>query len=297
MSFRLSEYNTFIPAEDMQSEPLCLLGQGDASSARRVPTESSSFPVDIDFGLSEYMSNGRGRGTPEGGTEYLDAEYVNYEQELAGQMAQQMTGQVQGQVQGQVHPMPQQIPIPCRDTALSTVPVLGSPLSMETPYPQVFQDSSSPSTPSSTSKDRQRPSLYTRSTSSLPTSGVSARPGRPRVKSAHNVIEQRYRNKINDKFNALQESVPTLKVLSMKKHEERMRSEDDSDEEDEELSSAIDIDLEGLEPARKLNKGTILAKSIEYIKFLESKNDRMKQDQQDLLRRAKSMGIPLNSLQ
>ena len=39
------------------------------------------------------------------------------------------------------------------------------------------------------------------------------------------------------------------------------------------LSSSMDddIDLEGLEPARKLNKGTILAKSIEYIKFLELK--------------------------
>lgn len=51
------------------------------------------------------------------------------------------------------------------------------------------------------------------------------------------------------------------------------------------------IDLEGLEPARKLNKGTILAKSIEYIKFLESKNDKLKQDNEALLEKAKMLGV------
>lgn len=51
------------------------------------------------------------------------------------------------------------------------------------------------------------------------------------------------------------------------------------------------VDLEGLEPARKLNKGTILAKSIEYIKFLELKNDRMTHEHQQLLIKARMLGL------
>ncbi|CCG24174.1 hypothetical protein CORT_0E05910 [Candida orthopsilosis Co 90-125] len=165
-------------------------------------------------------------------------------------------------------------------------------------------------------------------TTTLPVSSASllrrSHTGRPRVKSAHNVIEQRYRNKINNKFNALQESVPTLKVLLLRKLQEKQRlriqrqngdlddsnyagggtggDESLSDNEDLNNFEGIDlsilddkeiesIDLEGLEPARKLNKGTILAKSIEYIKFLESKNDKLKQDHESLLNKAKTMGI------
>ena len=164
---------------------------------------------------------------------------------------------------------------------------------------------------------------------SIPTSTASLlrrnRPGRPRVKSAHNVIEQRYRNKINNKFNALQESVPTLKVLLLRKLQEKQRlrlqqqngefsdsafgaggsgAGDDSLSDNEDFNSfegmdlqVLDdkeiesIDLEGLEPARKLNKGTILAKSIEYIKFLESKNDKLKQDHDALLNKVRLMGF------
>lgn len=129
-------------------------------------------------------------------------------------------------------------------------------------------------------------------TTTLPVSSASllrrSHTGRPRVKSAHNVIEQRYRNKINNKFNALQESVPTLKVLLLRKLQEKQRlriqrqngdledssytgggtggEESLSDNEDLNNFEGIDllilddkeiesIDLEGLEPARKLNKG------------------------------------------
>ncbi|KAI5967977.1 hypothetical protein CANMA_002745 [Candida margitis] len=152
--------------------------------------------------------------------------------------------------------------------------------------------------------------------------------GRPRVKSAHNVIEQRYRNKINNKFNALQESVPALKVLLLRKLQEKQRLRlqrqngelydpttyngegagapgEDSLSDNDDMNSTYDgidmsilddkeienIDLEGLEPARKLNKGTILAKSIEYIKFLELKNERLKSDHEALLNKAKMLGV------
>ncbi|RLV95229.1 Sterol regulatory element-binding protein 1 [Spathaspora sp. JA1] len=126
--------------------------------------------------------------------------------------------------------------------------------------------------------------------------------GRPRVKSAHNVIEQRYRNKINDKFTALQNSVPTLRVLAQRKERERLQMKrdhgryDSSDDEpiDESLINDESIDLEGLEPARKLNKATILANSIEYIKFLELKNDRMRAEREELLNKALMMGIVID---
>ncbi|RCK65280.1 hypothetical protein Cantr_00944 [Candida viswanathii] len=162
-------------------------------------------------------------------------------------------------------------------------------------------------------------------------------PGRPRIKSAHNVIEQRYRNKINDKFNALQNSVPTLRILAKKKEREKYMAQqhntnssnhdsnsnnEDYDSSDDEMldnKSSImngtpnnstasngvlptasmdeEIDLEGLEPARKLNKGTILAKSIEYIKFLELKNDRMKQEHDELVLKARMLGLVIDDEQ
>lgn len=117
---------------------------------------------------------------------------------------------------------------------------------------------------------------------------------RPRAKSAHNVIEQRYRNKINDKFTALQNLVPTLRVLARKKSKGRSDDEDD-DEDDVFLADGTAAeDLEGLEPARKLNKGTILTKSVEYIKFLERKNDRMNAEWRELVERARMLGVVLD---
>lgn len=123
---------------------------------------------------------------------------------------------------------------------------------------------------------------------------------RPRMRSSHNVIEQRYRNKINDKFAALQESVPTLRTISKRKSLKSDSVEEepvvDLDEEFNKLSSTTSDDLEGLEPARKLNKGTILTKSVEYIKFLELKNSRMRAQQEELIEKAKLLGIPLEDI-
>lgn len=123
---------------------------------------------------------------------------------------------------------------------------------------------------------------------------ASGKREKARVKLAHNVIEQRYRNKINDKFTALQNSVPTLRVLARKSSRGRSDDEDDDEEELSTHDGDLAEDLEGLEPARKLNKGTILAKSVEYIKFLERKNDRMRMVHQQLVERARMLGIPLD---
>ncbi|KAF4554935.1 Hypothetical protein D9617_3g020040 [Elsinoe fawcettii] len=91
--------------------------------------------------------------------------------------------------------------------------------------------------------------------------------GEPPVKkTSHNVIEKRYRNNLNTKIMELRESVPSLRAMTKGSAEE-----DDSEE------------LDGLTPAHKLNKSTIMAKATEYIKHLEKRNKTMA-DEMDALK-------------
>lgn len=94
-------------------------------------------------------------------------------------------------------------------------------------------------------------------------SGSASGHGGKKEKSSHNMIEKRYRTNINDKIKALRDSVPALRVL--------VESGDDDFD-----------DLEGLQPAKKLNKATILSKATEYIKHLETKNEWLKKENDDL---------------
>lgn len=101
----------------------------------------------------------------------------------------------------------------------------------------------------------------------LPHSSIGKR-GPKKEKSSHNMIEKRYRTNINDKINALRDAVPALRVLV--------------DSGDDEVD---DNELDGLQPAKKLNKATILSKATEYIKHLESKNDALKKENDNLKNR------------
>ena len=76
-------------------------------------------------------------------------------------------------------------------------------------------------------------------------------------KTAHNMIEKRYRTNLNEKIAALRDSVPSLRVMAG-----TSKLGDDDEEED----------LEGLTPAHKLNKATVLAKATEYIRHLEKRS-------------------------
>lgn len=76
----------------------------------------------------------------------------------------------------------------------------------------------------------------------------------PHKKTAHNMIEKRYRMNLNDKFTMLRDSVPSLRAMS--RREGRSTNGDDED-------------LYGLIPAHKKNKATVLEKATEYIKHLE----------------------------
>ncbi|KAL3427954.1 helix-loop-helix DNA-binding domain-containing protein [Phlyctema vagabunda] len=83
----------------------------------------------------------------------------------------------------------------------------------------------------------------------------------PVKKTAHNMIEKRYRTNLNDKIAALRDSVPSLRIMS-----KSARGEDTADDRE---------DLQGLTPAHKLNKATVLSKATEYIRHLEKRNTRL----------------------
>ncbi|CAN8098069.1 unnamed protein product [Discula destructiva] len=93
----------------------------------------------------------------------------------------------------------------------------------------------------------------------------------PVKKTAHNMIEKRYRTNLNDKIAALRDSVPSLRVLS-----KSARGEDTTGDREE---------LHGLTPAHKLNKATVLSKATEYIRHLEKRNTRLNDENNTMQQR------------
>ncbi|KFY36527.1 hypothetical protein V495_07813, partial [Pseudogymnoascus sp. VKM F-4514 (FW-929)] len=91
---------------------------------------------------------------------------------------------------------------------------------------------------------------------------------RPVKKTAHNMIEKRYRTNLNDKIMALRDSVPSLRVMT-----KSARGSDGSTEVE---------DLEGLIPAHKLNKATVLSKATEYIRHLEKRSKRLAEENESM---------------
>lgn len=64
----------------------------------------------------------------------------------------------------------------------------------------------------------------------------------PVKKTAHNMIEKRYRTNLNDKIAALRDSVPSLRIMN------KTRNGEGADDQE---------DLQGLTPAHKSNKATV----------------------------------------
>lgn len=80
--------------------------------------------------------------------------------------------------------------------------------------------------------------------------------------SAHNMIEKRYRTNLNDKIGNLRDSIPSLRAKAAPG-----TIEGDQDREEQ-----------GLCPAHKMNKATILSKATEYIHHLERKNQHLEDE-------------------
>ncbi|CAO3613875.1 unnamed protein product [Mucor hiemalis] len=102
-------------------------------------------------------------------------------------------------------------------------------------------------------------------------------PGKQLKKVAHNAIERRYRNNINDRIRELKNVVPALYKARIK---EKGEHDDDSSVESGDEDEAVIV--EGVEVAKKLNKATILRKATEYINFLKNTNDTTEQENQIL---------------
>ena len=127
--------------------------------------------------------------------------------------------------------------------------------------------------PSRKRKSSPNASPDSHSTHSSPSPAPSQRravPSAPK-KTAHNMIEKRYRTNLNDKIAALRDSVPSLRVM-VHKLEASQNGGGGSGEEADAEEMMWEEDLGGLAPAHKLNKATILSKATEYITHLERKN-------------------------
>lgn len=104
---------------------------------------------------------------------------------------------------------------------------------------------------------------YTRNTSVSKPEGKK-KSGPPSSKRAlHSIVEKKYRTNINDRLTELKETVPTIR-FTYKRISNLPLTEDDHRQ------------LNGMEPAKKLNKATILHKATEYIRFLEQENSALK---------------------
>ena len=90
------------------------------------------------------------------------------------------------------------------------------------------------------------------------------KPGR-KDKISHNQIERKYRTNINTKILALRDAVPSLRIAAG-------------------CNDVSVADLEGLTPASKLNKASVLDKATEYIRHLERKNETLMNENRNLQR-------------
>ncbi|OBZ90393.1 hypothetical protein A0J61_01562 [Choanephora cucurbitarum] len=116
---------------------------------------------------------------------------------------------------------------------------------------------------------------------SLDNTNLSVKARVPEYKrSAHNAIERRYRNNINDRIAELKNAVPALVHAKIKKATAKTASaNDDDEEEDDDCKEEI---IDGVAVATKLNKATILKKSTEYIVHLKHSEEELRREN-DLL--------------
>jgi len=112
----------------------------------------------------------------------------------------------------------------------------------------------------------------------------AAKAGNGPKKTAHNMIEKRYRTNLNDKIAQLRDSVPALRVAAQRMEQGSCGAEGDAED-----------DMSGLIPAPKLNKATILSKATEYIAQLERRNRGLETENNALRGRMEGLEMMLMS--
>ncbi|KAG0171615.1 hypothetical protein DFQ28_000682 [Apophysomyces sp. BC1034] len=108
-------------------------------------------------------------------------------------------------------------------------------------------------------------------------SSVAPPVNRQQKKTAHNAIERRYRNNINDRIAELKNAVPALLHAKLKDSRTGKRSHRSMEDDDEEAEDGEEY-LDGVAVATKLNKATILRKATEYITHLKKTGDDMRRE-------------------
>lgn len=117
-------------------------------------------------------------------------------------------------------------------------------------YPASPSLASSPE-PYTNNNRRKRKSSVDDDGEDSPAETVASKRHPPVKKTAHNMIEKRYRTNLNDKIAALRDSVPSLRVMSKKNSR----------------GGEVEEDLQGLTPAHKLNKVNLHASSPFEVRY------------------------------
>ncbi|CAI8505181.1 unnamed protein product [Hanseniaspora opuntiae] len=122
------------------------------------------------------------------------------------------------------------------------------------------------------------------SISTTPVNKVQSEGKKKKPKMSHNIIEQKYRDNINDKILQFKNIVPTLQMCCLR--EDYLKDFSSNEVEYGNTNNYLDgmvtdpklmKRLDGLEPAKKLSKAIILSKSYEYIEHLEKKVEQLEE--------------------
>lgn len=109
-------------------------------------------------------------------------------------------------------------------------------------------------------------------------------------RTAHNMIERRYRNNLNDKIVALRDAVPTLRQMAQ---QQRRAASGHVEFEDDVVAAAGDTGFSAGNGAGRLNKATILSKAVEYILELENRNRNLETENNALRGRMEGLEVIL----